>query len=166
MKYLINVDRNGRKQNVILFGVPEEDELTIGPKKAVSDIQKCEILLEYIGCRNANITDQFRLGKVVNKEKPRPIKITFADKKISFDVLGKTAKLKELKDSHRMNVYIKPDKTKAEVAEFQRLGKKKDELLTKYPTVDDSAPRVILAKGLLKVDGVEVDKYQPVQSLF
>ena len=140
--------------------------MTIGPKKAASDSQKCDLLLEYIGCRNINIVDHFRLGKDVNKEKPRPIKITFSDKKTSFDVLGKTAKLNELKDSHRMNIYIKPDKTKAEVAEFQRLGKKKVELLTKYPTVNDDNPRVILVKGSLKVDEVEVDKYQPVQSLF
>ena len=167
LKYLINVDRNGRKHNVILFGVQEKEDLRIGNKSAATDHQKCQLLLEYIGCnQNTNVVDSFRLGKEVNAEKPRPIKISFSEKNMAFDVLAKTAKLKELKDSHRQNVYIKPDKTKAEVAEFQRLGKKKDELLTKYPTVDDDNPRVVLTKGSLKVDGVELDKYQPVQSLF
>ena len=123
--YSFVIDRNGRKQNIILFGVKEEEEITIGMKKATTDVQKCGLLLEYIGCPHVTIADQFRVGKQVNKEKRRPIKITFSDKKTSFDVIGKTAKLKELKDSHQMNVYIKPDKTKAEVAEFQRLVKRK-----------------------------------------
>ena len=166
LKYLINVDRNARKHNVILFGVQEEGNLTIGPTTAATDQEKCELLLEYIGCPNTNIVDSFRLGKEVTPDKPRPIKISFSEKNMAFDVQGNTKKLNDLKDSHRENVYIKPDKTKAEVAEFQRLGKKKEELLKKYPTVDDENPRVVLAKGSLKVDEVEVDKYQPVQSLF
>ena len=65
-----------------------------------------------------------------------------------------------------MNIYVKPDKTKSEQNEFQRLGKKKEELLLKYPTVDVDNPRVTLKKGSLQVDGVEVDKYEPVQTLF
>ena len=82
------------------------------------------------------------------------------------DVLAKTAKLNELKQSSGKNIYIKPDKTKSEVAEFQRLGKEKEKLLAKYPAGADGNPRVELKKGSLKVDGVEVDKYTPVQTLF
>ena len=61
------------------------------------------------------------------------------------------------------NVYVKPDKSKGEVNEFQRLGKKKSELLQTYPTVDENNPRVTIKKGSLKV---EVDKYEPVQTRF
>ena len=85
---------------------------------------------------------------------------------MAFDVLSKTSKLNELKTNSGKNIYIKPDKTKSEVAEFQRLGKEKAKLLEKYPTIDEENPRVILKNGSLKVDGVEVDKYQPVQTLF
>ena len=85
---------------------------------------------------------------------------------MAFDVLSKTSKLNDLKTNSGKNIYIKPDKTKGEVAEFQRIGKEKAKLLEKYPTVDVENPRVILKNGSLKVDGVEVDKYQPVQTLF
>ena len=120
-----------------------------------------------MGCnKDVRASDVFRLGKEAPADKPRPIKITFVEKWMSFDVLSHTSKLNELKENAGKNIYIKPDKTKAEVAEFQRLGKKKEELLTKYPTVDEENPRVVLAKGSLRVDDVEVDKYQPVQSLF
>ena len=53
-------------------------------------------------------------------------------------------------------MYIKPDKSKEEVKEFQRLGKQKMDFLNDYPTVDEG---VTLQKGSLKVDGDEVDKY-------
>ena len=65
-----------------------------------------------------------------------------------------------------MNIYCKPDKSKGEQTEFQRLGKKKTELLLKYPTPEDGNPRVVLEKGSLKVDNVEVDKFTPARSLF
>ena len=61
-----------------------------------------------------------------------------------------------LKNSHKLNnlkaegqvIYIKPDKSKSEVTEFQRLGKKKQELLKQYPTVDENNPRVVLKRVL------------------
>ena len=82
-----------------------------------------------------------------------------------MSVLLNAKKLNDLKDDD-INIYVKPDKTKSEQTEFQRLGKKKEELLLKYPTVDENNPRVTLKKGSLQVDGVEVDKYEPVQTLF
>ena len=61
---------------------------------------------------------------------------------------------------------IKPDKTKAEVAEYKRLGKRKTELEGQYLTRDGDDKRVVLEKGVLKVDGVQVDEYKSTQSLF
>ena len=46
------------------------------------------------------------------------------------------------------------------------MGKRKAELLQQYPVDGDADPRVTLVKGVLKLDGTEVDRYQPVQSLF
>ena len=50
--------------------------------------------------------------------------------------------------------------------EFHRLGKRRSELLEQYPTEPDSEPRVLLNKGSLTLDRVEVDSYKPVQSPF
>ena len=167
MKYLINLDRNQRKRNVILFGVKEDENLQIGPNSADSDSKKCNMLLDYIGCsKEVNVIDSFRLGRDVQADKPRPIKLTFSEKWMASEILSKTVKLNELKQNNGKNIYIKPDKTKGEVTEFQRLGKEKTKLLEKYPPGEDGNTRVVLQKGSLKVDGVEVDKYNPVQTLF
>ena len=64
------------------------------------------------------------------------------------------------------NIYIKADKSKAEMKEFQRLGKGKKKVLVQYPTLPDTDARVVLIKGSLKFDRVEVDKCTPVQSHF
>ena len=168
LKYLINHDRNRRKHNVMLFGVSENEEMKLGTKTAKSDEDKTELLLDYIGCADSvERVDLFRLGKPrASDSPPRPIKLTFASKENAFLVLSKASKLKGLLDSDELNIYCKPDKSKSEQVEFQRLGKKKSDLLVQYPTPENGNPRVILEKGSLKVDGVEVDKFAPVQSLF
>ena len=61
---------------------------------------------------------------------------------------------------------MKPDKSKKEAEEFKRIGNRKDELLKQHPTVDPANPIVKLEKGVLTVNGKEVDRYKPVQSLF
>ena len=71
-----------------------------------------------------------------------------------------------LKKYKKHNIYIKADKTKGEQKEFTRLGKRKSELLEQNPTVDGQDPRVKLEKGVLMLDGIEVDRYNPVQSIF
>ena len=165
LKYLVNVDRNTRRKNVIVFGVPENDELIIEGRSTVTDKDKIQSILEYTACTGVDVIDSYRLGKP--GEKPRPMKITFPTKEMAESALKESRKLKELKDlDEEINIYIKPDKTKSEQKEFQRLGKKKEELLVKYPTQDNAPPRVLLKKGILTVDGTEVDKYEPAQTLF
>jgi hypothetical protein len=154
-----------------MFGVKENEDITLGTRTASSDAEKVELLIDFMGCGDdVERTDTFRLGKVTT-DKPRPIKITFPNKDMAFLLLSKAVKLKELKDLIDQNIYCKPDKSKSEQAEFQRLGKKKEELLTQYPTPvteegTPGPPRVILEKGTLKVDGTEVDRFAPPQTLF
>ena len=126
LKYLVNLDRNVRRENIIIFGVPEDGvEVQIEQEKAKTDEEKCSAILEYIG---TPIFDQakgmFRLGKPVNG-KVWPIKIRLPSSDTASSVLKESKKLKNLNDQ---KIYIKPDKTKAEVAEYQRLGKRKAEL--------------------------------------
>ena len=165
LKYLINLDRDRRKHNVVMFGVKEDQALKIGGTTAANDAEKTEMILDFIGCEDVRPVDMFRLGKE-GSDKPRPIKLTFASKDVAFSILTKAKKLKDLVDSHDLNIYCKPDKSKSEQTEFQRLGKKKEELLLKYPTPEGGNPRVTLQKGSLQVDNVEVYKYEPVQTLF
>ena len=166
LKYLINSDRNDRKFNIMVFGVPElkDGEVEIEDESLNSDHDVCKRLFRFIGQEGVikDVKEVFRTG-VEGGDKTRPIKVRFSTKDSAFEVLKNTGKLRTLQN-HK--IFMKPDKTAAERAEFQRIGKKKDELLTKYPTEDDQQPRVTLKKGILMVDNVKVDEYKAPQTLF
>ena len=166
LKYLVNLDRNERIQNVCLFGVPEDNtDLTIEETTASTDKDKFELILNYISAAPVlnQTTDIFRLGKLTTGNGPRPIKIKFISSEGPTTILKESKKLKDL-EGH--TIYFKPDKTKAEIAEYKRMGKRKTELLQVYPTANDGPPRVVLNKGSLTVDGAEVDRFKSVQTLF
>ena len=166
LKYLINLDRNVRRKNVIIFGVPEEDDLTIDGVSANTDQKKCELIMGYIGVPAVmdEMNELFRLGRAITPGKPRPIKFICSTSSAASSILGVSKKLKDLPDQ---TVYVKPDKTKSEIEEFKRLGEHKKKLEADYPTPENSrTKRVILEKGKLTVDGTEVDEYKSTQSLF
>ena len=164
LKYLINLDRNERRQNIIIFGLPEGN-FTINDEVADTDLLKCNGILKFIGvhdiCCNA-IKEVFRLGTLDegDTEKRRPLKVKFLSSSHASAVFGAKEKLKDI---HGENIYVKPDKTKGEQEEYQRIGKRKTELLAEYGNDNE---RVKLNKGVLYVDGVEVDRYKSMQSLF
>jgi hypothetical protein len=172
LKYLINLDRNLRRQNVILFGVPEMNtNLCINGEESATDRDKCNAILRYIGTPEiSETTEMFRLGKPV-PAKVRPIKIKYSSSASASTVLKEGKKLKDLVDN---KIYVKPDKTKKEIEEYQRLGKRKDELKEQYPVAEvdeddeeqERRERVVLEKGVLTVDGTEVDRFKSVQTLF
>ena len=163
-KYLVNSDRNSRQYNAILFGVPEDKfTLQLEGKEGIEvddDSTKVKELMNVVGYEG-KITHHFRLGQP--GDRPRPMKLIFDSPVDSKSALDNSFKLKKIIDQ---TIFIKPDKTKSENAEFKRVGDKKRELLEKYPTVDDQQPRVVLKKGVLTLDGVEVTRYLPIQSLF
>lgn len=164
LKYLINLDRNDRRKNIIIFGVPEDGvNLTHEDTTAITDENKCKLLLEFIGAPIIEkVIEMFRLGKAT-KGKVRPIKLKFLSSADVTSIFEVKDKLKDLNDH---TIYIKPDKTKAEVAEFRRIGDRKQQLVEQYPVPDGQPPRVVLGKGVLTLDGVKVDEFKPVQSLF
>ena len=163
LKYLINLDRNDRRQNVVIFGVPEDGtDLETNGTLSTTEKDKVDALLDFIGAP-AETSSFFRLGKPGDDDKIRPIKIKCSSSAIATAILKEAKKLKDL-ENH--TIYIKPDKTKSEVAEYRRLGQRKIELEKDYPVSDGDDARVVLEKGVLKVDGVKVDEFKSVQSLF
>ena len=164
LKYLVNIDRNERRQNVIIFGAPEID-LTIGNVTSRSDPDKFAALAQVMNlgetCRNA-VKEIFRLGNIDegDVERRRPMKVRFTSSGPATEVIQAGKKLKDLPDQ---NIYVKPDKTKGEQEEFKRIGKRKSDLLTEY---NNDNEKVKLTKGVLYVDGVEVDRYKSPQTLF
>ena len=162
LKYLVNLDRNIRREHIIIFGVPEEGtDLEANDVTAKTDVEKCDFILRHIEVPMDNV-HPFRLGQPT-AGKVRPIKLKCTSSSIVGPILKASKKLKDLPNQ---TIYIKPDKTKAEVTEYQRLGKRKAELLLQYPVAEGEEQRVVLEKGILKVDGVQVDEFKSSQSLF
>ena len=177
MKYLINLDRNTRSHNVLIFGLQEERLLKIpienenheageSNEEAFhyhTDQEKIDGVLKYIGLPSASkfISSYTRLGKDEGNTN-RPLKIVFGKRDIASKVLSSASRLKSLEQK----IYIKPDKTPKEREEYTRLLNRKKELMVTHPIGLDSAPRVSLSKGDLTVDGMVVDSYKSPQSIF
>ena len=99
---------------------------------------------------------------ITTTKSQKKCRITELQVKSDMRIVNSAKKLNELDE----NIYVKPDKTKKEAEEFKRIGKRKADLLLQHPTTDPENPIVTLKKGVLRVNGVEVDRYNPVQSLF
>ena len=164
VKYLINHDRNVRRKNIMLFGVPENTDIVQDSGVSdTNDAEKLTFIFNYVGVNEIVVESHFRLGrKGQSPQKPLPIKVILNSGDRANDVFSQSEKLKSYK-TH--NIYIKPDKSKSEQKE-SHLGNRKKELVEQNPTVEGQDPRVKLDKGVLKLDNVEFDRYSAVQSLF
>ena len=173
LRYLINHDRNVRQRNVLLFGLPDDEEIKLGNDTFDSDRAAVEHIFERLEVENdVKLTEFFRLGKKVAREedaeeepKPRPVKICFKSSNMAKVLMSSRMKLKDM-FGEDVSIYIKPDKTKSERDEFTRLGKKKQELMEHHPTPVGENPRVVLKNGRLLVDNAEIDSYKTPQTLF
>ena len=166
LKYLVNLDRNTRRSNLILLGVPEQEDLTINQTSYKDDEDKIDALLTHIGVKNEVEVNSFtRLGKKSDNDESelkRPLKIVMKKCEMVSSVLINAKKLRGLDKM----IFFKPDKSKKERDEFQRLLKKKNESELSHPTGDGQPKRVVLEKGVLTVDGVVIDRYKTPQSIF
>ena len=86
LKYLINHDRNVRQQNILLFGFPGSDDISLGGNSFSSDKDAIiNHLFMQMGIEEElKVTGMFRLGKKINtnddneeRYRCRPIKIIF-----------------------------------------------------------------------------------------
>ena len=168
LRYLINHDRNVRQKNILLFGLPDDHTIKLAGENFESDQNAFNHILGKLNItEEIEISDLFRLGKkdAAEEQKSRPLKICFTSSNAAKLVLSNSYRLKNA-FGEGTNIYIKPDKTKAERDEFTRLGKKKTELMERHSAAESDEPRVILKNGRLLVDNVEVDSYKTPQTLF
>nr|CAH7717537.1 unnamed protein product [Callosobruchus chinensis] len=69
-------DRNSRKRNLIIYGLPEDNEQPVAQRRTLDkeNIKKIVgAVAEQVNCANVN---PIRLGKNVQNDNPRPIKIS------------------------------------------------------------------------------------------
>ena len=112
-----------RKNNLIFFGVPENDneELEDIIEEEFSDIQK--ILENKAQFDWEDITDMFRLGKKpeTEAEKPRPLLIKFQDEDVRGKILKVSGDLKLMVNNEVVPIYVSMDKTPKQREDYKKL---------------------------------------------
>jgi hypothetical protein len=111
------LDRDGRKRNLILYGVAEQttgsrEERMRKDGEAFADLTKEEFKL------NVKITKAIRLGRKVG-DRPRILLVTLEDPEEKRDILRRSKDLR--RSTTRRNVYIQSDETPKERATSREL---------------------------------------------
>jgi len=119
-------DRERRKKNVIIFGIPETGSNLPAADKVNEDNNKVEKLLKDIDS-NAKPCFIKRL-RSKNQDKPGPLLVVLSDQSERNPLLLAAKKLRN--STEYKSVYISPDLTEAERLEDYKLRKKRDELNT------------------------------------
>lgn len=100
-------DSEMRKNNIMIFGLCENDAPTISENKQ-NDLKTIHNLASKLGVDDVDITDCFRLGK--RGEKPRPVKATCRFPHQRADLLRRAPQIRRLDGSLGFQrTYIKPD---------------------------------------------------------
>ena len=109
-------DIESRKNNVVLFGVPECDYEN-SEEKATMDLNKIKIVFKHTGVRDTKIKAAFRLGK--SSGKARPLKVILGDQEDRNDLITQSRNLRRFDDEWYGSVFIRPDLTRRQ-QEFQK----------------------------------------------
>ena len=118
------VQHEDRGKNVMIFGLPDEEEENLNDK--VSEL--CEVLGE------KPRVDATRLGKMcVNNEKKRPIKVVMSSSAAVNQILSKARKLRSVAKFE--NVYLTPDRTEDDRNKHRELVREMKKLSAEKPAM-------------------------------
>ena len=145
-------DKEEKKKNLIFFGVTEEKAPEDNRETKKKDHDKVADIVCFVNkdCEPEDLLQctVTRIGKkMVNAEKPRPIKVVFD----SFEQKRKTLKnARQLKEYNIKNIGISPDKTKKELEEDRCLKTE----LRRIREADQNTEYMIFEKKVMKRDEV------------
>ena len=122
-------DREKRRNNVIIFGLPECNEGTVSKRKKYDETLVKEVF-EAIGCDDIDTETIFRLGRNIGKM--RPVKVTLRNRISKAEIMRKARDLRT-SDKYK-KVFISNDKTKMQQTEWSDLRR---ELLHRRETDED-----------------------------
>ena len=160
--HLATQDKNKRMRNVVFAGLSEgvlknED----GNDSAVTDEEKVDVILETLGLEDISFTSCRRTGNKDQGPQARPRFLIVEFQKQSDRNTVRAASHLLGNFPHLKDIRIKADLNKAEREEYKRLYDMKDQLIAENPT-----KKIEIDKGVLRMDGKEVDKYKPPSSVF
>ena len=148
-------EKNTRLRNVVIGGLDEEKALSVNEDIATTDDEKVKLILgslnlsniDFVRCRRTGSQDQ---GP---EKRPRFLIVEFWKQSDRNAVKAGGSTLQSIPELR--GIRIKADLTKSERTEYKRLYDLKDQL-----SRDNPGKLVVVDKGILKIDGQEVDKYK------
>ena len=124
-------EREARKSNLVVYGIPEADSNLSNNDKKEQDITEFLEVLNEIGCAT-NVKEEIkiavRLGQKREDNSDRPLLIGLKKENVKDQILDNAWRLK---DSTYDDVSISPDLTKKQRSEERKLKEKADELNSK-----------------------------------
>ena len=153
---LNSIDSKDRANNVIMLGLTEED-MTVDGILLSGDAEKIKFIFRKINIgENIIPSTSQRIGRDINGEKRRALKIIFKDYDTREIIMENAWKLKAF-GNPLDKVYINRDTHPVYQKENQRLRKKFNDL-KKRADLQQEPNRVKLTKGLLTLDDVTIDR--------
>lgn len=107
-------ERESRKKNVIIFGLPEAEDIQ-------NDKAKCLEILKTVDSQVESIPKLFRLGKIPTNgtARPRPIKILLTSSDKAIELMKKAKILKSI--DRFKNITLTSDKTPIQQQQYKEL---------------------------------------------
>lgn len=150
-RFLEDMDRKARECNMVLLGVPEEQETLQGASTDVAKIQK---VWSTIGS-SAGVRSSRRLGRPGGRR--RPILVTVDSREVRDAVLERARGLKEAGESFK-RIFIKKDTHPAVREEWKRLKEAEKREKEKPENVGNNIYIDYKERQLYK-DGQVIDKF-------
>ena len=153
--HITTQDKNIRLKNVVMAGLCESPLLNeTGDEIASTDEEKVHVVLEALNLDDIEFNHCRRTGNKDQgpQDRPRFLIVEFQKQSDRNKVRSASHLLKNV--PHLKNIRIKADLNKQERDEYKRLYEVKDKL-----AVDNPNATIVVEKGLLKMNGIQVDKF-------
>ena len=154
--FMEQLDARDRQCNVLITGVPEEQDGDL--ESAVSDGDKCDVILQKMGVRDVQPVEISRVGRPQEGRK-RPILLKVASKGVREKVLENTKALKEAGPLYK-SIFVRKDTHPATRNEWKRL-KDAESSEKEKPENQGCTIELDFRSRELRRDGVVIDRYTP-----
>ena len=154
-------EKGMRLRNVVIGGLSEIEPLTLHEDAASSDQEKVKLILDALNLKDIKFVRCRRTGNQDQgpQKRPRFLIVEFSTQLDRNSVKSAGSQLNGIPELR--GIRIKADLTKDERMEYKRLYDLRDQLAR-----DNLGKIVIVDKGVVKLDGQEIDRYKTPSSGF
>ena len=150
---ITNTNKRERLRNVVLSGLHESEPL--GDSGALTDRDKVRHILDQVDLQHVRINSCRRTGNKDQgpQQRPRFLIVELPNQEMRNEFKSAGSKLNNIE--HLKNIRVKADLSKEERKEYKRIYDLRDKLSEENPTAT-----VVVTKGVVLMNGTEIDKYK------